>query len=54
MAACLKISRGGILEKFSARGYTKNTPTPYSRFNQKLKLLIFIGAALPRLPVCKH
>ena len=27
MAACPKISRGGIFEKFSARGgYTKNTP----------------------------
>ena len=26
MAARLKISMGGIFEKFSARGYTKNTP----------------------------
>ena len=33
MTACLKNSKVGIFEKFSARGgYTKNTPPPYPLF----------------------
>ena len=32
MAAWLKISKGGYFRKiFGQGGYTKNTPTPYSR-----------------------